>query len=112
MPTQDYGWKRFWCPRSKPINLSCGGYLCDPEAELGHMYNPDLVSFEAISSLPCLALLGEPGIGKSRALEAEQNKIVSKIQQQHGQVLTLNLRSVGDEDRLVKKIFNSPKFNE
>ncbi|WP_236142337.1 CHAT domain-containing protein [Nostoc sp. CMAA1605] len=112
MPSQDYGWKRFWCPRSKPINLSCGGYLCDPEAKWGHIYNPDLVNFEAISALPCLALLGEPGIGKTRALETEQKKIISKIQQQGGQVLALDIRSIRDENRLVNKIFNSPKFNE
>lgn len=111
MPSQDYGWKRFWCPRSGQINLSCGGYLCDPETEWGHINNPDLVTFEAISDLPCLALLGEPGIGKSHALEAEQKQIISKIQQQGGQVLTLNLRSYGDESRLVNKLFNSPQFN-
>lgn len=112
MPSQDYGWKRFWCPRSSQINLSCGGYLCDPELEWGNIYNPDLVTFEAISGLPCLALLGEPGIGKSHALETEKNKIVSKIEQQGGQLLTLDLRSFGDEKRLVDKLFNSSQFNK
>ncbi|MEA5508103.1 hypothetical protein VB735_34480, partial [Halotia wernerae UHCC 0503] len=112
MPSYDYGWKRFWCSRSSQINLSCGGYLCDPEAERGHIYNPDLVTFEAISRLPCLALLGEPGIGKSHALEAEQKKIISKIQQQGGQVLTLNLRAFGNEITLVDELFKSPEFNE
>ncbi|MBH8566219.1 hypothetical protein I8748_29360 [Nostoc sp. CENA67] len=111
MSSQDYGWKRFWCPRSGRINLICGGYLCDPEAELGHIYNPDLVTFEAISDFPCLALLGEPGIGKSHALEAEQKQIISKIQLQGDQILTLDIRSFGDENRLVNRLFNSPQFN-
>ncbi|OUL22649.1 hypothetical protein BV378_22200 [Nostoc sp. RF31YmG] len=112
MPSQDYGWKRFWCPRSGRIDLSCGGYLCDPKTEWGHISNPDLVTFEAISDVPCLALLGEPGIGKSHALEAEQKQIISKIQQQGDRVLTLDIRSFGDETRLVQKLFNSLQFNE
>ena len=112
MPSYDYGWKRFWCSRSSQINLSCGGYLCDPETEWGHIYNPDLVTFEAISGLPCLALLGEPGIGKSHALKAEQKKIISKIQQQGGQVLTLDIRAFGNEITLVDELFKSPEFNE
>ncbi|WP_177176088.1 hypothetical protein, partial [Trichormus sp. NMC-1] len=63
--------------------------VCDPEAEWGRFYNPHLVTFEAISDFPCLALLGEPGIGKSRVLETS----ISKIQQQGSQVLYLDLRS-------------------
>jgi len=105
-----YNWKRFWCPRSGSINLADGGYLYDPEAEWGKIYNPDLVTFEAISGFPCLALLGEPGIGKTHALEAEQSKIISKIQEQGGQVLQLDLRSYGSEDRLIRRLFDSPEF--
>ncbi|WP_071192221.1 hypothetical protein [Trichormus sp. NMC-1] len=110
IPNQDYKWKRFWYPRSQSdsINLACGGYLCDPEAEWGRFYNPHLVTFEAISDFPCLALLGEPGIGKSRVLETS----ISKIQQQGSQVLYLDLRSFGDENRLVQELFNSQKFNQ
>ncbi|MBN3892063.1 MAG: hypothetical protein HWQ43_23860 [Nostoc sp. JL31] len=113
MPSQDYQWKRFWCPRSGRINLADGGYLCDPEEKWGKIYNPDLVTFDAISDLPCLALLGEPGIGKSRALQAEKKQIISKIKQQGGQVHSLDdIRSFGSETRLVDKLFNSPQFNE
>jgi len=110
MSKQVYGWKRFWCPRSGSINLADGGYLCDPEGEWGKAYNPDLVIFETISHLPCLALLGEPGIGKTQALEVERSKIVSKIQEQGDQVLFLDLRSYGSEDRLVRNLFDSPEF--
>ncbi|MEH2332388.1 NACHT domain-containing protein [Nostoc sp.] len=112
MSSQDYGWKRFWCSRSGSINLVCGGYLCDPEAEGGHIYNPDLVTFKAISDLPCLALLGEPGIGKSHTIKAEQNEIISEIQKQGGQVLSLDIRSYGSEDRLVRRLFDSPEFTQ
>lgn len=109
MPHQ-YNWKRFWCPRSGSINLADGGYLYDPEAEWGRAYNPDLVTFETISHLPCLALLGEPGIGKTYALDADQSEIIGKIQEQGDQVLFLDLRSYGSEDRLVRSLFGSSEF--
>jgi predicted NACHT family NTPase len=112
MPNQDYKWKRFWCPRSGSINLACGGYLCDPEAEWGKIYNPDLVTFKTISNLPCLALLGEPGIGKTHALEAEQKEIISEIQKQGERVLSLDMRSFGSEDRLIRRLFDSQEFTE
>ncbi len=110
MPSQVYKWKRFWCPRSGSINLADGGYLYDPDAEWGKAYNPDLVTFETISHLLCLALLGEPGIGKTQVLEAERSEIVSKVQEQGDQVLFLDLRSYGSEDRLVRSLFDSPEF--
>ncbi len=110
MPNQDYKWKRFWCPRSGRINLDHCGYPYDPEAEWGKIYNPDLVTFEAISNLPCLVLLGEPGIGKSRAIESEQDKIINKIEAAGDQVLMLNLRSSTREDLLGGELFKSPEF--
>lgn len=112
MPSPDYKWKRFWCPRSGHINLADGGYLCDPEEKWGKIYNPDLVTFDAISALPCLALLGEPGIGKSHTIEAEKNEIISEIQKQGGQVLPLDIRSYGSEDRLVSRLFDSLEFTQ
>lgn len=105
-----YNWQRFWCPRSGRLNLADGGYLYNPEVEWGKIYNPDLVTFKAISGLPCLALLGEPGIGKTHALEAERREILSKIQEQGGQVLPLDLRSFASEDRLICRLFGSPEF--
>ncbi|WP_375505033.1 NACHT domain-containing protein [uncultured Nostoc sp.] len=112
MPSQDYKWKRFWCPRSGRINLADGGYLCDPEEKWGKIYNPDLITFNAISHFSCLALLGEPGIGKSHTIEAEKNEIISEIQKQGGQVLPLDIRSYGSEDRLVSRLFDSLEFTQ
>ncbi len=106
----NYKWKRFWCPRSGRINLADGGYLYDPEAEWGKIYNPDLVTFEVISNLPCLVMLGEPGIGKSRTLESEQDKIINKIEAAGDQVLLLNLRSYKTQDSLVEELFKSLEF--
>ncbi len=110
MSNQHYNWKRFWCPRSGRINLGDDGYLLNPDTEWGKEYNSDLVIFETISHLPCLALLGEPGIGKTQTLEVEQHEIVNNIQEQGDQVLFLDLRSYGSEDRLIRSLFDSREF--
>lgn len=92
------------------MSLADGGYLCDPESEWGHFYNPDLVTFEAIAESPCLVLLGEPGIGKTHAIQAEQDRLINKIRQQGNLALPLDLRSFTSEDRLVRKLFESAIF--
>lgn len=106
-----YDWKRFWCPREGHINLSDGGYLYDPDSEWGYIYNPDVVHFESIKDIPCLVLLGEPGIGKTHALQAEHNAIEVKISREGGETLWLDLRSYGDETRLVHELFECDTFD-
>jgi len=68
--SQCYKWKRFWCRREENFYLSDGGFLSDPDAGVLYSPNSNAHSFDDISSWPCLVLLGEPGIGKSRALES------------------------------------------
>lgn len=70
MLKKEYHWKRFWCPRSGRINLDYEGYLHDPDSsEFGAIQNPDLVSSETIADIPCLILLGEPGMGKTQEIK-------------------------------------------
>jgi hypothetical protein len=64
MSKQNYHWKRFWCPRSSSYSLEDGGYLIDPDTAWDG-YKSNLVTLEDIAAVPCLILLGEPGIGKS-----------------------------------------------
>jgi predicted NACHT family NTPase len=90
--SQIYNWKRFWCTRAAQINLGDRGYLVDPESEYGHLLNPELVSLESIADMPCLVLLGEPGIGKSQEMANLFKYTVEKIEPSHPP-LELNLRS-------------------
>ncbi len=111
MSDKQYNWKRFWCPRTGNIDLSDRGYLYDPDSEYGHIHNPDVVPFESIETVPCLVLLGEPGIGKTLTMDAERNAINDRVVEQEGdQTLWLDLRSYGSEDRLVRKLFGSQEF--
>ncbi|WP_416667183.1 NACHT domain-containing protein [Egbenema bharatensis] len=108
MSNKDYGWKRFWCPRSGSIHLADGGYLDDPDTEWGKAHNPELVSLEAIADVPCLVLLGEPGIGKSRELENLKIFTEKKICAS-SQVLELNLRSC---THLKEDLFKDETFTD
>jgi predicted NACHT family NTPase len=105
-----YNWRRFWCPRTGKINLSDGGYLYNPDSKFGKIYNPDIVPFESIGEFPCLALLGEPGIGKSLAMRAQREAIKKKTEIEGGQFVWMDLRSYGSEDRLIRNLFESSTF--
>ena len=100
-----YKWKRFWCPRTGNLSLTDGGYLSDPDSEYGHIYNPDVLPFDKITDAPCLILLGEPGIGKTKAIIAERISTETKILDAGNKLLWFDLREYGSEDRLVKDVF-------
>ncbi|MEB2307701.1 MAG: hypothetical protein OZ917_00110 [Candidatus Brocadiaceae bacterium] len=104
---QNYNWKRFWCPRADSFDLSDGGYLRDPG-----LYNPHVKSFESITSIPCLVLLGEPGIGKTYAMQTAQKAVSAEIKEKGEQVLNFDLRSYGSEDRLVRELFGGKIFSD
>ena len=105
-----YNWKRFWCPREGSFSLGDSGYLTDPESKWGKELQPQVVAFDNIQTIPCLLLLGEPGIGKSSAMESEQGSIASHAATEQAQFLWLDLRSYGDETRLCQGLFGDPKF--
>lgn len=110
MSNQIYNWKRFWCSRTGSFNLSDGGYLADPDSEWGRLFNPEVVSYESIDTIPCLVLLGEPGIGKTHSIQTAQSSIYEKIKETDDQMLCLDLRSYGSEDRLIRNLFEDTTF--
>lgn len=96
-------WKRFWCRREDTFSLGDRGFLSDPDSEHGKLIDPQLISFETLQKSPCLALLGEPGIGKSWSLKTDVDAF---LRQADGiSALRLDLRSVGTEERLQRKLF-------
>lgn len=111
MSSQIYNWRRFWCPRTGTVNLSDGGFLYDPDSEWGHIHNPHVIPFETLLMVPCLGLLGEPGIGKTHAMKAEREATHAKIQEEGGDTLWLDLRSYGSEERLARSLFENTTFD-
>jgi predicted NACHT family NTPase len=104
-----FEWKRFWCPRGDSINLSDRGFLYDPEDKYGKYINPNLVTFKELSAEPCLALLGEPGIGKSWTLRSDSPEVRASLRDGE-RFHYLDLRSFGEESRLVRHLFESDEI--
>lgn len=105
-----YPWKRFWCPRDGKMNLSDGGFLYDPESKYADFIQPDVVPFEKIAHIPCLALLGEPGIGKSTAMEDIRLSLQGLVESSDDSLLFINLNEYGNESRLIRDLFECDEF--
>lgn len=106
MSTTHYDWNRFWCLREGSLMLG-RGYLFAPSD-----FTKDVVTFDKIGHVPCLALLGEPGIGKTHALETEIENLKRSLSETNEEVLPFNLRSFGNELRLSNDIFESDTFKQ
>jgi hypothetical protein len=101
-----YSWKRFWYPQNGRVAIDDNGFLEDPESQFAELTANEAVSFEEINSIPCLILLGDPGLGKSYALE----DVSAALHAQGKHVLFLNLKSYGDEGRLIHEVFESDEI--
>lgn len=110
MSEQLYNWKRFWCPREGNISLSDGGYLYDPDSEYSRYYNSDCVPFDSIETIPCLVLLGEPGIGKTTAMKSQKSLIEQRVTETGGASLWVNLNAFQTDTKLCQSIFENPTF--
>ena len=105
-----YSWKRFWCAREGTVSLADGGFVADPHGNGWLSPNPDLRSFEEIADIPCLALLGEPGIGKSTALQDAVSAAEAAALASGDLVLSVNLAGVGSDAGLYRRVFDDPAF--
>lgn len=59
--------QRFWCSSEGSYRVDSDGYLADPEAGEKHV-----LATTQLSTYRCLVLLGEPGAGKTRAVDTHE----------------------------------------
>jgi len=90
--------------------LSDDGYLADPEAKYWRALNPDLVALSTLRELRCLVLLGEPGIGKSTAVDEDYADLTRAGAPLGAKCVRFDLRSYGSEDRIVQTVFEGEAF--
>ena len=101
---------RYWVAPDQPVTLADGGFLPDPEHDVAAAFNPAVTSFEAISGIDCLILLGEPGLGKTTALRAEHG--VAAAQAEGPDLVRLfDLGATGLEDELRERLFGDASFS-
>jgi hypothetical protein len=103
-----FPWKRFWCRREASFSLADHGFLADPEGEHSGILNPELATLDQLQTVSCLALLGEPGVGKSRSLSDDLDAFLKE--KPALEMIRLDLRSFGSEERLYRALFENPKF--
>ncbi len=107
MEQQKYNWKRYWYPRESSIELSDGGYLYKPDTAWGGLVNPALVALESLADIPCLILLGEPGIGKTSAMENFEAFTRNTV---GAATLWFDLKGYQTESLLQEELFKSSAF--
>lgn len=104
-----YNWKRFWIPRDGVMDLSDNGFLVDPDEYSLYGINSEIISIDEVLKLNCIGLLGEPGAGKTSAINDLRNEKLKDLKDKH---IDLDLRSYASEERLFHDIFKSPKFEK
>jgi len=102
-----YPWKRYWVPTDGSVRLTAEGYLEDPGTEWGAALNPDAVQLPALDDVPCLVLLGEPGLGKSFTLRAEYEQ---RRREATTPVRLFDLARYESDQRLSDALTTAPEF--
>lgn len=99
---------RYWVRFDGSYSLDAHGWLGDPggPGSPNSYRNPDAVTSDALSSIACVVLLGEPGMGKSHALA----EFAAKAEASGSRTLHIDLGSFGSEDRLVREVLNGPEI--
>ena len=88
------------------LDLSDAGFLRDP---LDHPFGGDaLKPLAELDSFPALALLGEPGIGKSTTLKLEHERLSGLAAERNRLALYVDLKISSSEERLYRQIFETP----
>ena len=105
-----YEWPRFWCLSTESFQLDLDGFLLDPETDYGRAANPSVHKLEGLTEVPCLVLLGEPGIGKTTALADQLSQEQGQTSGQY-RAIRLDLSSYGDENRLITDLFESEEMD-
>ena len=102
-----YAWPRFWIRLGGPLDLSDAGFLSDPTDSHG----PDRpVTLAALQGWRSLALLGEPGIGKSTALKEDADRVAASSKDGVLQSSYVDLRSFSSEAFLFQRVFENEKM--
>lgn len=96
---------RYWCPHDGTFHLDERGYLADPDSTfLARSLNRMAAATERLAAQRCLVLLGEPGAGKTTALDQHAPLLLESVE---AQVLRVPLGLFGSEDRLFRELLDS-----
>ena len=104
-----YEWTRFFCKSDEDVVLEEGAYLYDPKEGEGFVNN-HVKSLKDIESIPCIVILGEPGMGKSFALEDEEERLSRISDASMLPPMPIRMEQFSDEGELRRKLFESKEW--
>ena len=100
--------ERFWVQPTDVLDLSDAGFLRDPADHRLPGAAPR--SLAGLGHIPALALLGEPGTGKSTELRRESERISAMPPGSGRLVIHLDLRDFSSDGLLYRRVFENPEF--
>ena len=103
---------RFWVPRGIVADLSDGGFLADFDSRYSAFAKAVAVPIETLEDTPALALLGEPGMGKSTVLDQEAQRLTDSARTNEDRVLLVDLAACGSDVTVRQKVFQSALLSE
>ena len=106
---EKYEWTRFFCKINEEAVLVDGAYLYDPKEGEGFVNN-HVKSIKDIVSIPCIVILGEPGMGKSVALEDEEERLSRISDASMLPPIHIRMEQFSDEGELRRKLFESQEW--
>ena len=101
MHSRRYPWTRFWHKSADEPASSSVDYLPEADEEWARLAYGQYRALAELAEVPCLVLLGAPGMGKSTAVEDEKARVNSD-----GQLsVVYDLKQYGSVDKLEHNIF-------
>ncbi len=70
-----YPWRRYWSRWDRNPSAPTSGFLHEIGGSAGWFNTSEYQTLGDLASVPCLVLVGEPGIGKSDAISQELNRL-------------------------------------
>jgi hypothetical protein len=98
-------WPRFLAASDARLVVE-DGFLVDPTGPFGRTVNPDVIPATELLAFPAVAVLGEPGIGKTTL----QKTLVRMSA--GGRILSHNLALYASDSYLVQDVFQSKEFRD
>lgn len=103
-----YPWVRLWAPRDGHFRL-VDDFV--DGSDFARNYGLSEASrFDFFRQVPCVVLLGEPGIGKSNAVEQEYATALAQVEPGIRNVRKVDLRETGDEASFYREAFESEEM--
>lgn len=98
---------RFWVPAGESYSSTHDGWLADPRSHPRLGVNAHALTTDELRTLRCVVLLGEPGMGKSSALQLSG---YLKPPVEDVETLHVDLGQFASEDRLTRRVFENPQI--